>query len=403
MDQPSALNMRLLAHDDLFGHGNMGEGISLQVARDGRRVLWLAHECAPKNFTAVDVTDPRKPKPMLQTELVSDKIRSNSLEVTGDILCVAYQAYQPGDGPCGFELFDISNPDQPKSISMWDASGPWSRGAHQVWFVDGEFVYTASGGPDFRPKDERDDQPFVVVDVRNPAKPVEIARWWLPGTAHDDPEPSPPRHPVFNSGWRCHNTNVYPDHRTRAYLGYIDGGVIILDISDLSDIRMVTQFNPNPPMPGMTHTVLPLFDRELLVVSDESTKDLAADWPKRTWVYDARVETNIVPISTLPLPPVEEFGPRGGRYGSHNVHENRPGPSFRSEEIIIGAYFGGGIRVHDISDPFQPKEIAYYVAEAPKGSRCGNIQNNDIHVDENGIIYAVDRFTGGLYILEMDI
>ena len=110
-----------------------------------------------------------------------------------------------------------------------------------------------------------------------------------------------------------------------------------------------------------------------------------------------------MPISTLPLPEVEEFGPRGGRYGSHNVHENRPGPSFRSEEIIIGAYFGGGIRVHDISNPFQPKEIAYYVAEAPEGSKCGNIQNNDIHVDENGIIYAMDRFSGGLYILEMDI
>jgi hypothetical protein len=395
--------MRLLSQDTLFNHGNMGEGISLQVAKDGRRVLWIAHECAPKNFTAVDVSDPRNPKPFLQTELVSDKIRSNSLEVCGDILCVAYQTYKAGDSPAGFELFDISTPDEPKSISMWDASGPYSRGAHQVWFVDGEFVYTACGGPDFQPKNERDDQPFVVVDVRNPSKPVEVARWWLPGTSITDSEPEPPRHPVFNSGWRCHNTNVYPERPDRAYLGYIDGGVIILDIADLSDIKMVSHFNPNPPMPGMTHTVLPLFDRELLIVADESTKDLSADWPKRVWVYDARVEENLVPISTLPLPPVEEFGPRGGRYGAHNVHENRPGPSFKSEEIIIGAYFGGGVRVHDISNPFEPKEIAYYVPETPNGSRAGNVQINDIHVDENGIVYAIDRFSGGLYILEMDI
>ena len=82
MDQPSALNMRLLAHDDLFGHGNMGEGISLQVAKDGRRVLWMAHECAPKNFTAVDVTDPRKPKPMRRSPRwwMSSRVEASSAD-----------------------------------------------------------------------------------------------------------------------------------------------------------------------------------------------------------------------------------------------------------------------------------------------------------------------------------
>ncbi len=54
-------NMRLLGHNDLGGFGNCGEGMAIQLARDGRRVLWLGHESAPKNFTAVDVTDPRKP------------------------------------------------------------------------------------------------------------------------------------------------------------------------------------------------------------------------------------------------------------------------------------------------------------------------------------------------------
>src|SRR5947209_6036941 len=54
-------NFKLLAHDTLAGFGGMGEGMAVQVAKDGRRVLWLAHESAPKNFTAVDVSDPRKP------------------------------------------------------------------------------------------------------------------------------------------------------------------------------------------------------------------------------------------------------------------------------------------------------------------------------------------------------
>ena len=67
----------------LDGFGGMGEGMSLQIAPDGRRVMWLAHESAPKNFTAVDVTDPKKPKVIVQTDLPHAKMRSNSLSTRG--------------------------------------------------------------------------------------------------------------------------------------------------------------------------------------------------------------------------------------------------------------------------------------------------------------------------------
>ena len=55
-------NFKLIGHHELNGFGGMGEGMAVQVAPDGRRIIWLAHESAPKNFTAVDVSDPRKPK-----------------------------------------------------------------------------------------------------------------------------------------------------------------------------------------------------------------------------------------------------------------------------------------------------------------------------------------------------
>jgi hypothetical protein len=50
---------RLLAHDTLLGYGGIGEGMSVQKTGDGRRIMWLAHEGPPKNFTGVDVTDLR--------------------------------------------------------------------------------------------------------------------------------------------------------------------------------------------------------------------------------------------------------------------------------------------------------------------------------------------------------
>jgi hypothetical protein len=55
-------NFKLLAHHELAGFGGMGEGMAIQIAKDGRRIMWLAHESAPKNFTGVDVSDPRHPK-----------------------------------------------------------------------------------------------------------------------------------------------------------------------------------------------------------------------------------------------------------------------------------------------------------------------------------------------------
>ena len=51
-----AWNFKLLANDVLAGFGGMGEGMAIQLAKDGRRILWLAHESAPKNFTGVDVS-----------------------------------------------------------------------------------------------------------------------------------------------------------------------------------------------------------------------------------------------------------------------------------------------------------------------------------------------------------
>ena len=396
-----ALNMKLLAHNELAGFGGIGEGINMQKARDGRRILWLAHESAPKNFTAVDVTDPRKPKMVIQTDLPHADVRSNSLDVVGDVMAVAYQTKKWGQKPAGFDLLDISKPEQPKLITHFDTSGPSSRGAHCVWFVDGEYLHLTSGSADFEPTHQKDDQFYRIFDVKNPSKPVEVGRWWYPGTRKGDSAPPPPRHPRFDGGYRPHNTNVYPQRPDRAYIGYIDGGAWILDISDKSKPKPVGHLQYSPPYNGFSHTVLPLIERQLLIISDECVRDDGEDWPKLTWVVDARVESNLVPIATLPLPSADAFIKRGGRYGSHNLHENLPGPcSFRSENIVFGTFFNGGVRAFDLSNPLQPREAGYFVPGVPSLAPKGSAQINDVWVDENRIVYAVDRFTGGLYTLE---
>jgi len=134
-------NFRQIAHHSLDGFGGMGEGMSMQIAKDGRRILWLAHESAPKNYTAVDVTDPKALKIVARADLPHNRMRSNSLETVGDILAIAYQTQQTGDPEAGFELLDISVPENPKRIAFFDRAGPTSRGVHQLWFADGEYIH----------------------------------------------------------------------------------------------------------------------------------------------------------------------------------------------------------------------------------------------------------------------
>src|SRR4249920_3669156 len=75
----------------------------------------------------------------------------------------------------------------------------------------------------------------------------------------------------------------------------------------------------HPPMPGFTHTVLPLLRNNLLAISDESVHEAAADFPKLLWFADVSHEASPLIISSAPLPPVAEFAHRGGRFGAHNL------------------------------------------------------------------------------------
>ena len=131
--------------------------------------------------------------------------------------------------------------------------------------------------------------------------------------------------------------------------------MVILDISDKSNPSMISNVNFAPPFPGFAHTVLPLFNRNLLVVTQEATRMNGEDHPKLVWLMDNRLETNPVIISTLPMGDTEDFFSRPGRYGAHIIYENTPGStSFHSEDLIFATFFNGGMRVVDIKNPFQP-------------------------------------------------
>jgi hypothetical protein len=397
----AAKDMRIVGRSDLLGQGNGGEGLALREYEGGRRVLFLAHESAPICFSVVDVTDVRAPKVLAQVPTITAEIRCNSLGLSGAVLAVAHQTARIGMAHAGMRVYDVSRPEAPKELSFFDTSGPRSRGVHFVWFVDGEYAYLATGARDFTPTHPSDDQFFMIVDMRDARRPREVGRWWMPGTRQGDSEPPPARRPM-DGGFRLHSPFVTPERPDRAYAGWIDGGVVILDIRDRAHPRLVARHSWYPPEVGYTHTTLPLFGTNLLVAAEEAVRDRCEDWPKRIWMVDIDDEKNPRPLAPFPPPSDrEDLCRAGGRFGAHNIHVNRPGAFSKTlTESVIGTFFSGGVRIYSIADPKHPTEIAFLVPEAPPGNRAGAIQLNDVYVDEKGWIYTNDRETGGLYILE---
>ena len=56
------------------------------------------------------------------------------------------------------------------------------------------------------------------------------------------------------------------------------------------------------------------------------------------------------------------------------------------------------MRAIDLSDPFKPKEVGHYIPELNFGKDYA--QSNDIGMDENGLLYLIDRNGAGMHILE---
>jgi hypothetical protein len=394
-------NLKLIGHSDLNGATNTGEGVALKVLPDGRRLLYLANENPPVAFSILDVSDPRDPKLLFQREVPNPDTRGNSLAIYEDTLLLANQVKRPGQQPAGFVVFDISNPVEPREVGFFDVSGPYSQGVHYVSFMDGRYAHITSGAADFEPSHPSDHQFYMIVDLEDRSNPREVGRWWIPGQRKGDPEGPLQRHESrYDFGYRPHNVLSFPERPDRAYLGYIDGGIVILDIADKANPKLISRVDYHPPFTGFTHTVLPLFERGLLVVSDEATGDEGTDWPKLLWMVDAREETNPVIISTMPKPEgFEELHQIGGRIGAHNIHENDPQPgSAKLQNTVVASWFAAGLRIYDIRDPFRPEEIAAFLPETPAGQRGCRI--SDCFADDRSIVYACDRAKGGLYVLE---
>jgi hypothetical protein len=370
---PSAAGLRVLARHDLGGYGD-----GMQVIRRGD-ALYVGHTGTTGMGTSVlDVRDPAAPVLVTQWPAPPHS-HSHKVQVADGLLLVNQEKFPyraPASEPfsAGLAVYELADPLRPRQIGFWRSGG---NGVHRIVWAGGRYAHMSATPDGFR------DRIWVVIDMADPARPTEAARWWWPGQREDET-------PSWPAGERyaAHHALIAGD---RAYLGYDDAGMVILDISDVTTPTLAGQLGWDG---GSTHTCLPLPGRGLVVATDEQVRDGPGAPRRCIRVIDVAGGAPRV-LSSCPHP--DGFDDLPGRFGAHNLHENQAG-SYRSERIVVATYFSAGIRVYDLTDPASPVEVAHWVPEPPPGQEVPQI--NDLFVDDSGLIWVTDRIGGGLYVLE---
>jgi hypothetical protein len=403
-------NMRLIGHSDQGGRGD-GQQIMVHCG-----YAYIGHVCS-RGFSVVDVRDPRQPKTV---NYVANPPNTWSLhlQVHDDLLLLIHghdmfaqpemaderNYYKPKSGTYGHEgdgrprdwsagmaVYDISKPAEPRQIGFMPVEG---SGLHRIWYVGGRWAYASAMIDGFS------DYILVVIDMKEPTKPEIVGKYWLPGmnvaageTAH---------WPLERGRYGLHHAVVHDDI---AYGAWRDGCLVVVDVKDKTDPRLIVQKNWSPPFGGGTHNCVPLPGRNLLIVLDEAVLDNMEDGFKPIWIFDKQVKSNPISISTCPLPSDRDYVAVGGHFGPHNIYENRP-EGFQSETLIFATYQNAGVRVYDITDQFRPAEIGACVPPAPKKlvdprpNRPVVLHSADVFVDKNGLCYCTDWSGAGLYVME---
>jgi hypothetical protein len=362
----SSKNIKQVGRIDLPGGGKV-------VVEDG--YAYVGHMDPPHGTSIINVKDPKHPRVVAQID-VPEGIHSHKVDVGGDVMIINQERYlRSPKGQGGLKVFDISDRTKPREVSFFKSI---DKGVHRFTF-DGRYAY-------FSPWMEGYVGNIVMIlDLKDPSRPQEVGRWWMPGQwlgGGEKPAWEGPAH-------RCH----HPIRKgNRLYVSYWHGGFVILDISDMGKPKLISHLDWSPPYPAPTHTTLPMpekiMDREILVVTDEEAQKLFPTPQAFLWVVDITDETRPIPISTYMIP---HDANGDERFGAHQPAEQV------FSNVLYVTWFAGGLRAVDFSDPYNPNEVGYYVPLPGKGQKTA--QSNDVFHGKDGLLYLIDRFDG-LEILE---
>ena len=408
-------NIRRLGSLDIPGGGQV-------VVQDG--YAFVGHMKPPMGTSIIDVRDPANPSVVAHVEPPDEWSHTHKVRVAGNLMItnvemdrrhflrkgekiaglrssglsdaeiatelgvelsdipVLEEALQRGYHSGGFRVWDISDKAAPKLLSYVKTFG---FGVHR-FDMDENYAYISTEMEGYV------GNILVIYDLADPTNPTEVARWHMPGqhvAAGETPTGKGYSH-------RLHHAMRVGDEFWAAVW---HAGYRVLDASDITAPRQIGSYVFPKAIPEPTHTVMPLEKtingRRYAVAIDEEHDHKPGRLHGFIWIMDVTDLNNMEPVAAWDLSERASpwVGDPGVRFGGHQYREKL------DSTLVYATWFAGGLRVLDLADPHMPVEVAHFMSERPDGSAP---QSNDVDVDENGLIYLLDR-NNGLEILEMTL
>ncbi|MGP3936859.1 LVIVD repeat-containing protein [Nonomuraea sp. KM88] len=401
---------------EVVGYTDMDHrpAFKLAIRRVGDRWYLYTGHFWHSGWSVVDVTDPRRPEVVAFVPGPKDTW-TLQVDLHGDIMVTALEQIFPnfgGDPEASFEegiyIWDIKDPVRPRRLGHYTTGG---TGTHRNLYPGGRYVHVAAGAKGFR------GNIYSIVDIANPSRPREVGRWWVPGQRDGEKGTPAPELP-HTHGFCCANgadVSLHgPPYVTGdlAYLPYGAAGLVVLDISDVTQPKPVGGLNFSPPFHSRfgVHGVLPIPDRKIAFANSEDVSYGKGAAPHAS-IVDISDPANPWLLSLLPTPepppgaPYEDFSGRGGWSGPHNINHHQHHPDVQKQgDLFYVAHFNAGLRIYDVSNTRLPREVGYFVPPDPV-RRYGPMpegelvaQTEDVVVDTRGNIYVSDK-NQGIYIL----
>lgn len=390
----------------VVGYNNLDDrpAFKMSIVKSGDRwYLYMGHFWV-SGWTILDVTDPANSK-VVKFIPGPRGAFTGQIDIHGNTMITGMQKpVVPGigadpDAPFdeGVLIWDISDPLNPRQVGHYRTGG---EGTHRNGYYGGKYMHLSAIVPGFR------GNIYVIVDISDPAHPVEAGRWWFPGQGPGETPGSP---------FVAMHGPAYLDGNL-VYLPYGSEGIVVLNISDVSKPRMVGHLSASPPFDARFagHTVIPLHDRGIAIMTSEGVTPECKAAPSFAGIVDIADPTKLRLMSLFPYPlPPEEMkitsfcDIKGSTFGTHNVNTLLHNPYVQPQgDLVYLTYWNAGLRVIDIASPTAPREVGWFIPPVPR-RRYGPFpktlapQSEDVLVDARGYIYVTDN-NQGVWILKYD-
>lgn len=319
----------------------------------------IAYVAASDGFAVVDISDPQSPTLLTEhREFDTESELGHSgqpmklvwdVKASGDRLAVVGPANPASGSAQGVALFDISDPANPTQLD-WHGTEFY---IHNAFFDDGTVYLTGSG---------LRRNPLVLLDAEQDTL-SELARWSIADQGEpwaSLPFPSRPLHDIYVQD------NI-------AYLAYWEAGAWLVDVSDPTDMVVlsrvgdfteaeIAEFGIEKSLtqsripPGNAHYTTVNEDATLLAVGKEAwaatVDDELVGGPGGIDLYDITDPAAPERLATIDAPASFDQTRGGWFTTAHNC-------DFVGDRLYSSWYYGG-VRVHDVSTPAAPEEIAWW-------------------------------------------